>query len=103
MTYRAIPPFGSNFRAMAEVVNGLLNGKANNTGSVTLADGSATSTTLSDERIGYGSVILLMPTTANAAAWMNDVYVSARNKGSATLSHSANSVSDRTYGYVVIG
>lgn len=60
--YRVLPPFGGDQRAVAEVVNGIMNGKTNNTGSVTLATGGATSTTITDARIGVDSVILLMPT-----------------------------------------
>lgn len=60
--YRVLPPFGADQRGVAEVVNGIMNGKTNNTGSVTLATGGATSTTITDARIGIDSVILLMPT-----------------------------------------
>jgi len=60
--YRVLPPFGSDPRNVAEVVNGIMNGKTNNTGSVTLATGGASTTTITDARIGIDSVILLMPT-----------------------------------------
>ena len=60
--YRVLPPFGADPRGVAEVVNGIMNGKTNNTGSVTLATGGATTTTITDARIGVDSVILLMPT-----------------------------------------
>jgi hypothetical protein len=70
---------------------------------VTLAASSATTTTLDNALISPESVIVLMPTTASAAAWMNDVYVSARTSGSATLTHTANSATDRTYAFAVIG
>lgn len=60
--YRVLPPFGGDQRAVAEVVNGIMNGKTNNTGSVTLATGGATTTTITDARIGIDSVILLMAT-----------------------------------------
>lgn len=59
--YRVLPPFGGDNRAVAEVVNGIMNGKTNNLGTVTLATSSATSTTITDARIGADSVILLMP------------------------------------------
>ena len=65
--YRVLPYQGGDPRAVAEVLNNAMNGKTNNTGTITLADGGATSTTLSDERIGYDSVILLEPITNNAA------------------------------------
>lgn len=103
MSYRGVPVFGADLRTVSEVVNNLLRGKTNNTGEVTLAASSATSTTLNNALIGPGSVIVLMPTTANAAAWMNVVYVSARSNGSATLTHSANTATDRTFGFAVIG
>lgn len=60
--FRLLPTFGSEPRAVAEVVNGIMNGKTNNTGTVTLATGGATSTTITDSRIGGDSVILLSPT-----------------------------------------
>lgn len=59
--YRVLPPFGADQRGVAEVVNGIMNGKTNNTGSVTLATGGATTTTLTDARIGADSVIVLVP------------------------------------------
>lgn len=60
--FRVLPPFGADPRGIAEVVNGIMNGKTNNTGSVTLATGGASTTTITDARIGVDSVILLMPT-----------------------------------------
>lgn len=101
--YRLLPPFGGDPRATAEVVNGIMNGKTNNTGSVTLRQ-SQTTTVITDERIGYESVILFMPTTADAADEMahGHMYVSSRGKGTATISH-GNHNSVMTYSYVVIG
>ena len=60
--FRRLPPFGGDQRAVAEVVNNIMDGKTNNTGTVTLATSGATSTTITDARIGISSVILLMPT-----------------------------------------
>lgn len=59
--FRLLPPFGGDQRAVAEIVNGIMNGKTNNIGSVTLSTGGATSTTITDARIGVDSVILLSP------------------------------------------
>jgi hypothetical protein len=101
--YRKLNPAGSTPREISEVVNNLVEGKSNNTGTITLAVASATTTTLTDERIGYDSVIVFMPRTANAASAMTNLYVSARTKGSATLTHSANTSADKTYGYIVVG
>lgn len=101
--YRKLNPSGGTPREISEVVNNLVEGKSNNTGTVTLAVSSATTTTLYDERIGYDSVIVFMPTTANAASAMTNLYVSAKTQGSATLTHSANTSADKTYGYIVVG
>jgi len=61
--FRVLPPFGGDQRAVAEIVNGIMNGKTNNTGLVTLATGNATSTTITDARIGIDSTILLIPSS----------------------------------------
>jgi hypothetical protein len=59
--FRLLPVFGGDPRAISEVVNGIMNGKTNNHGTITLATGNATTTTLYDERIGYDSKIILIP------------------------------------------
>ena len=66
--FRVLPPFGSDQRGIAEVVNGIMNGKTNNTGTVTLATGNVTTTTITDARIGIDSIILLAPSSAAAFA-----------------------------------
>jgi len=100
--YRGLNPAGGNPREISEVTNGVLNGKTNNTGSVTLNVASATTTTIYDERIGFNSVILLMPTTANAVSVVASTYISATNKGNAVITHTANTNTDKTYKYIVI-
>lgn len=59
--FQTLPPFGGDQRQVAEVVRGIMNGKTNNTGKITLATGNATTTTLYDERIGYESLIFFVP------------------------------------------
>lgn len=66
--YRILPAFGGDPRAVAEIVNGIMNGKTNNTGTVTLATGNATTTTIYDDRIGGDSKIILVPYSAAAFA-----------------------------------
>lgn len=87
---------------VATVVNNILAGKMNNTATVTLTASSAT-TTLTDSRIGANSVISLMPTTANAAAAMTNVYFTAFADGSCTINHANNAQVDRTFGYTITG
>ena len=66
--FRSLPAFGGDQRAVAEVVRGIMDGKTNNTGTLTLATSGATSTTLTDRRIGPDSVILFVPSSAAAYA-----------------------------------
>lgn len=100
--FRKLPPQGGDARQVAEVVNQMMDGKTNNTGTVTLR-ASQTTTTLNDLRIGVKSVILFMPTTANAAGALSGLYVSARGNQTATLTHASNAQTDKTFDYCVIG
>lgn len=84
---------------LATAINQLLKGRSNNTGQVTLTPG-ATTTTVVDNQFNSDMVPLLMPTTANAAAALATTYVSARSKGSFTLTHANTGSADRTFLYV---
>jgi hypothetical protein len=64
--FRRLPPQGGDQRAVAEIVNKIIDGKTNNTGLVTLATGNVTTTTLFDERISRDTKIILIPFSANA-------------------------------------
>jgi hypothetical protein len=66
--FRRLPPAGGDQRAVAEIVNGMMDGKTNNTGTITLATGNATTTTISDPRISRDSMIILVPKSAAAFA-----------------------------------
>jgi len=66
--FRVLPYFGGDPRTVAEIVNGIMNGKTNNVGVITLATGGATTTTITDRRIGADSILLLTPVTAAANA-----------------------------------
>lgn len=59
--FRLLPVFGGDPRNISEVVNGIMNGKVNNHGTITLATGNATTTTIYDERIGGDSKIIVIP------------------------------------------
>ena len=61
--FRGLNPVGAEPRVISEVVNGILNGKINSTGTVTLGT-SATETTVYDERTSSDTVILLSARTA---------------------------------------
>jgi len=68
MNFRILPYQGGSPREISEVVNNIMNGKTNNTGSVTLATGGATTTTITDARIGYDSKVILLPTAQISAS-----------------------------------
>lgn len=59
--FQTLPPFGGDQRQVADVVRGIMDGRTNNTGKITLATGNATTTTLYDDRIGYNSLIFFVP------------------------------------------
>ena len=66
--FRQLPVFGADPRGVAEIVNGIMNGKTNNHGTVTLATGNATTTTINDERISADTKIVLIPFSDAAEA-----------------------------------
>ena len=99
--FRTLPPFGGDQRQTAEVVRGIMDGKTNNTGEITLNQ-SSTTTTLNDRRIGANTVILFSPINEKAAAEIAGLYVSARGQGTATLTHGSHNF-DMKYAYALIG
>jgi hypothetical protein len=100
--FRRLPPFGGDQRAVAEIVNGIMDGKTNNTGSVTLATGGAATTTITDARIGVGSVILLMPSDdTSAAAYYPYLAVQDDTDQAATTTTAVNIMSFSTTDYAL--
>lgn len=101
MTFRAPGP-QTDDRQLRDMVRGLFDGKSNNTGAVKLR-ASQTTTTITDPRIGAGSVILLAPRTAAAkTAYIAGIYQACAS-GSAVLTHASNAATDQDFGYVVVG
>ena len=102
--FKVLPYEATNPREVSLVVNNLLNGKINSTGSVTLT-ASATTTAVTDQRAGKNSIILFMPLTANSASEQGNgtMFVSTRADGSFTITHANNSQADRQFGYIIIG
>ncbi len=93
-------------RLTVEVVNGLMAGRHNAHGTVTLTASSAT-TTLSDRRISANTKVLLTPTTANAAAEVGagGLFLTYPNvtKGVAIINNANNSQVDRDFVYALAG
>lgn len=80
----------------------LAEGRSNAVGTLTLT-ANAASTVVTSVTCGSGSVILLMPTTANAAAALATTYIATVANGSFTVTHANNAQADKTFKYVAIG
>ena len=87
---------------LVDAVNRMMDGRSNAVGEVTLT-ASATTTEVTDYRVGRDSVVVLMPTTANAAAAVGTTYVSELTQNAFTLTHANNGQTDRTFGYAITG
>jgi hypothetical protein len=97
-----LPDTRETVRRLVDTANRAMDGRSNAIGEVTLTP-SATTTAVTDYRVGSDSVIVLMQTTANAAAAYGTTYVSARTQGGFTLTHANNAQTDRTFEYTVTG
>lgn len=96
-SFRKLPPIGASLRDTAEIVNNCVDGKMNVTGEVTLTN-SATSTVVTDIRVGAESLIVFMPITADAATELaaGGMYVSSQGKQTYTITHASNTTT-RTF------
>ena len=112
MSYPGLPYIATNpiewARSVARVVNGILQGRTNNYGTVTLTANSATTTiTFASGRLSSNSTVLFWPTTANAAAdfGAGTMYESARDvlANTLTLTHTNDADADKTFRYSIIG
>ena len=97
-----MPDQAQHLRLVSNTLNNVMDGKINSTGDITLR-ASQTTTTLTDARIGGDSVIVFMPITANGKTAENDLFVSARTSGSATLTHASSSNTDQNFAYIIVG
>lgn len=79
-------------------------GRLNCTGTFTLA-ASATITTVKAPTVAAGTIIVLSPQTADAAAALATTYVQPSNvsAGQFIVSHASGASVDRTFGFIAIG
>lgn len=96
------PPPGEWFKVLAQAINNLNNGRSSNMGTFTLT-ANAASTVVTDNLFESNQVVIWSPTTANAAGALATTYVSARAKGSFTLTHTNDAQVDKTFLYVRVG
>lgn len=89
-------------KQVAHVAVGVLSGKTNNVGTVTLTP-SSTSTTLIDPRLTINSFIKFDPLTANALADNPWSSTANRANGQFIITHANTSSTDKTYRYLIVG
>lgn len=89
---------------IVQTVRQLCEGRSNATGTVTLAASAAT-TTVANGNCGVGSIIMLTPQTANAAAALATTYILASNVTAEQfiISHANNAQTDKIFGYEIRG
>ena len=107
MATRSPPRDGATPRELADAISQILAGKINAVSSstatlLTLTANSAT-TVYTNPLIGPNSVLLLMPTTSNAAGALGGLYVSSRANGTLTITHANTATTDRTFGWALLG
>lgn len=88
-----------------QAIRQLIEGRSNAVGTVTLASGTDTSTTVTAVTCGPNSAVFLFPTTANAAAVVASTYIDPSNvtAGQFIITHDATSETDATFFYVCLG
>lgn len=79
-----------------QAVLNMLVGKANCVFDLTLTAG-ATSTDMTDARLGAQSVLCFMPTTSHAATAHGTIYVTDQKKGYAKINHANTADTDKTF------
>ena len=93
-------------QVIINVVNRINKGKINCTRTFTLTENAATST-LTDNRLVFDSVVVLDPMTANAAAELaaGTMYAleATRNNESWVFTHANNAQTDRKFAVAIIG
>ena len=102
VNFEKLPINGGKPEEISKVVNLLVDGKINSTGTFTLQQ-SSTTTVVSDLRAGENSIILFTPTTSNGASALATTFLSSRGKEQFTITHQNNSQTDRTFLYAIFG
>jgi len=97
----------TDLKKIVLAIQQLAAGRSNATGTVTLTTSSATTvvTPTQSGMIASGSVPILVPTTANAAAEVSGgtMYVSSVGKDTFTITHTNSATTGRTFLYAILG
>lgn len=113
MPFPGVPPYNDVNQKdwllhARNTINGVLNGKSNNIGTVTLNTSTATTTVvLAIGRLGVDTAILFEPTTLNAAGEVGagTMFVSTKDPetGKFNITHASNTENDRTFNFILVG
>ena len=90
--------YKSDYKAIQDEVNKIKRNEVTDIYSVTLST-SSTSTVVGNQRCSIGSIIYLMPLTANAGA-LNNIYITPANK-EFTIHHSSSTDIDLDFKYII--
>ena len=104
MSLRVPGRFGQNLPALQAALEQVAQGRMNCTGTFTLATGT-TSTTVDAQTVAPGTIIVLMPQSADAAAALGTTYIAPSDvsQGSFVVTHANAASADRTFGFIAIG
>lgn len=99
-----LSPFETNRTTIIQAILSLISGRNNAGGKVTLTP-SAGSTTVTAPNISAQGQVYIMPTTAHAAAEVQNgtIWISALGNGSFTITHANNAQADRTFYWTCLG
>ncbi len=94
----------TDLKKIVLAIQQLAAGRSNATGSVTLATG-VSSTTVTTANCAAGSVPILVPASANAAAEVGNgtIYVSTVANGAFTIAHANSATPGRVFLWAVVG
>lgn len=88
-------------------ISEMAQGRLNCVGTFSLATSSLTATTVGAPTVSPGTIVLLMPQTAHAAAAVatGALYIKPVNvtNGQFIVTHPGDTTSDRTFGFIAIG
>ena len=99
-----VPGLNGTLKAAIQAIQQLSAGRSNSVGKVTLK-ANVTSTTVSDPNCAVGTVPLLTPTTADAAAAIATTFIPVASiaNGSFVIDHASAASTDRTFLYALHG
>ena len=104
MSVRTPGRYEKELSQYSAAIEQIAQGRMNCTGTFTLA-ASATSTTVDAPNVAPGTIIVLMPQTADALAAAATTFVAPANisQGSFVVTHASAASTDRTFGFIGIG